>query len=60
MSAPALLANVGTRATELLAQPVPCIDQNELSLLNYAADLFLEAHQLGAQIECKEELVGGG
>jgi len=32
-------------------------NQEELNLLNKATELFMDAHNLGTQIECKEELI---
>ncbi|KAF7638508.1 hypothetical protein Mgra_00002186 [Meloidogyne graminicola] len=54
-----LFSNIGNNSTKALldsSQCTPC-NQEELSLLNRATELFMEAHNLGTQIECKEELI---
>ena len=52
-----LLANLGPHAPELLTtRPSDC-SRHDLDQLDRASELFLDAHRLGAQIECKEELI---
>jgi hypothetical protein len=53
-----LLANLGPDAPEhLLSQQQAAVSIEELDLLNRFSELFLDAHRLGAQLECKEELI---
>jgi hypothetical protein len=53
-----LLANLGPDAPEhLLSQQQSAVSIEELDLLNRFSELFLDAHRLGAQLECKEELI---
>ncbi|KAI3422168.1 hypothetical protein GPALN_012701 [Globodera pallida] len=57
-AAPFLLANVGSLAVELLTHHIgPQMTRDELALLSRVGELFLDAHKLGAQIECKDELI---
>ncbi|KAL7073440.1 hypothetical protein ACQ4LE_007216 [Meloidogyne hapla] len=54
-----LLANLSNNSTKTFLDSTQCNQCNseELTLLNKATDLFMDAHNLGTQIECKEELI---
>jgi hypothetical protein len=50
-----LLTNIG-EINSINYSQFTC-NQDELSLLNRATELFMDAHNLGNQIKCKEELI---
>jgi hypothetical protein len=52
-----LLANLGGGASEILQRNAITIGDEDLELLGRMADLFLDAHRLAGQIECKEDLI---
>nr|CAD2204166.1 unnamed protein product [Meloidogyne enterolobii] len=54
-----LLTNLNNNSTKTFLDSTQCsqCNQEELNLLNKATELFMDAHNLGTQIECKEELI---
>ncbi|KAL3079400.1 hypothetical protein niasHT_036389 [Heterodera trifolii] len=54
---PSLLVSLGPFAIESLSRHVSPATRDELAFISRIGENFLDAHRLGAQIECNEELI---